>query len=131
MYALIENNVITKYPYSISELKLDNPDTSFPSELSNELLSEWNIYPITISSQPSITYKQNIVEGTPNLINGVWKQVWTVQDKHLNEVNAIQEEGKKQAYREESDPLFFKWQRGEATQQDWLDKVNEIKQLWI
>jgi hypothetical protein len=31
------------------------------------------------------------------------------------------------AYRVESDPLFFKAQRGEATQQEWLDKVAEIK----
>lgn len=31
------------------------------------------------------------------------------------------------AYRQESDPLFFKWQRGEATQQEWLDKIEEIK----
>jgi hypothetical protein len=31
------------------------------------------------------------------------------------------------AYREESDPIFFKWQRGEATEQEWLDKVAEIK----
>jgi hypothetical protein len=30
-------------------------------------------------------------------------------------------------YTSESDPLFFKWQRGEATQQEWLDKVAEIK----
>lgn len=34
------------------------------------------------------------------------------------------------AYREESDPLFFKYQRGEVTQQEWLDKVNEIKQRY-
>jgi len=31
------------------------------------------------------------------------------------------------AYREESDPLFFKAQRGEATMQEWLDKVEEIR----
>ena len=31
------------------------------------------------------------------------------------------------AYQTESDPLFFKYQRGEATEQDWLDKVAEIK----
>jgi hypothetical protein len=31
------------------------------------------------------------------------------------------------AYAAESDPLFFKFQRGEATQQEWLDKVAEIK----
>jgi len=31
------------------------------------------------------------------------------------------------AYVAESDPIFFKWQRGEATEQDWLDKVAEIQ----
>jgi len=31
------------------------------------------------------------------------------------------------AYQAESDPLFFKYQRGEATEQEWLDKVAEIK----
>jgi len=37
------------------------------------------------------------------------------------------EELRKMAYREESDPLFFRAQRGEATEQEWLDKVAEIK----
>lgn len=34
------------------------------------------------------------------------------------------------AYREESDPLFFKSQRGEATREEWLAKVQEIKQRY-
>ena len=33
------------------------------------------------------------------------------------------------AYRAEADPLFFMSQRGEATEQEWLDKVAEIKAL--
>ena len=31
------------------------------------------------------------------------------------------------AYQAEADPLFFKAQRGEAQQSDWLAKVAEIK----
>ena len=31
------------------------------------------------------------------------------------------------AYQQEADPLFFKWQRGEATEQDWLDSVAAIQ----
>lgn len=31
------------------------------------------------------------------------------------------------AYTAEADPVFFKWQRGEATQQDWLDVIADIK----
>jgi hypothetical protein len=31
------------------------------------------------------------------------------------------------AYRNEADPLFFQSQRGEATEQEWLDKIEEIR----
>jgi hypothetical protein len=31
------------------------------------------------------------------------------------------------AYQSESDPLFFKWQRGKGTKQEWLDKMEQIK----
>lgn len=32
-----------------------------------------------------------------------------------------------EAYRDESDPLFFDWQRGEITKETWLARVTEIK----
>jgi hypothetical protein len=50
-----------------------------------------------------------------------------------NEVELIAQHNKEMeakrlsAYRNESDPLMFKWQRGEATQQEWLDAVASIK----
>jgi hypothetical protein len=34
---------------------------------------------------------------------------------------------RKAAYVAEADPLFFKAQRGEATLQEWQDKIAEIK----
>ena len=37
------------------------------------------------------------------------------------------ETNRKAAYVAEADPLFFKTQRGEATEQEWLDKIAEIK----
>jgi hypothetical protein len=37
------------------------------------------------------------------------------------------EHNRSRAYQAESDPLFFKAQRGEATQADWLAKVQEIR----
>ena len=41
-------------------------------------------------------------------------------------LNNIREE-RHTAYIAESDPLFFKAQRGETTMQEWLDKIEEIK----
>lgn len=130
MYIKIKNNTIEQYPYSEGQLKSDNPQVSFPEVIPVDTLAEYGVYKVVKTEKPSATYKQNLAEGTPVNENGVWKQVWNVTDKSIDEINAIQESNKKQAYREESDPLFFKWQRGEATQQEWLDKVNEIKQRW-
>ena len=44
--------------------------------------------------------------------------------------NKIAAENRAAAYKAEADPLFFKAQRGEATQQEWLDKVAEIQQRY-
>jgi len=32
------------------------------------------------------------------------------------------------ALRLQADPIYFKWKRGEATEQEWLDKVQEIRE---
>lgn len=40
--------------------------------------------------------------------------------------NASQKKKRLDSYRNESDPLFFKSQRGEATNEEWLAKIAEI-----
>jgi len=42
-------------------------------------------------------------------------------------INVEQAENRRAAYQAEADPLFFKWQRGESTEQEWLGKIAEIK----
>lgn len=42
-------------------------------------------------------------------------------------VKAEQENARKAAYTAEADPLFFKWQAGEATEEEWLAKRQEIR----
>ena len=50
-------------------------------------------------------------------------------DENVLKQKAIKEakENRKAAYFQEADPLFFKWQRNEATEQDWLDAIAAIK----
>lgn len=43
------------------------------------------------------------------------------------ELLAMAEAQRAAAYREEADPLFFKYQRGSATKEEWLAKIDEIK----
>jgi hypothetical protein len=52
-----------------------------------------------------------------------WNGTEWVKSARENELN---KELRANAYKEESDPLFFQWQRGSKTQQEWLDKIAEI-----
>lgn len=43
------------------------------------------------------------------------------------ELHELIKEQRAAAYAAEADPIFFQYQRGEATEQDWLDKIEEIR----
>jgi hypothetical protein len=43
------------------------------------------------------------------------------------EAHRLVEVARAEAYRETSDPLFFEWQRGDATEADWLAAVEAVK----
>ena len=134
MYIKLNNGQVEKYPYSQEQLRADNPNTSFPTTMPDSLLAEWNVYPVQQVEKPQTDHTKNVAEGTPAQQDGQWVQVWEVTDatqeeidQRITEKNAQAESNRAKAYRNESDPLFFKWQRGEATGQEWLDKVAEIK----
>ena len=79
MYTRIINNKPV-WPYTLYQLKLDEPGTSFPTELSPELLVEFNVYPVVIDSKPEITYQQDANRLDPVLENGIWVQHWEIVD---------------------------------------------------
>jgi len=63
-------------------------------------------------------------------------QTKPTQDEVTAEISRLQllkpakvaSENRRAAYISESDPLFFKWQAGEATQEKWAAKRQEIKE---
>ena len=58
---------------------------------------------------------------------------WTVVDPEPEPEPPTKEEqqaNRQDAYAAEADPIFFKYQRGEATEQEWLDKIEEIRERY-
>jgi hypothetical protein len=49
------------------------------------------------------------------------------KDEEIRQQQESNKQARSQAYREESDPLFFKAERGETTREEWLAKVEEIR----
>ena len=54
-------------------------------------------------------------------LEALWPQV------QYERAYAQVEQARAQAYRETSDPLFFEWQRGDATEAEWLAAVQAVK----
>jgi hypothetical protein len=117
--------------YSIGQLRRDNPQVSFPQDIPVDTLAEYSVYPVT-PSVPPVHELNEVAEdaGFLQLADDTWTQAWRIRpmnEQELEEFAQQADENRHYAYQMEADPLFFKSQRGEATHQEWLDKVAEIK----
>jgi len=73
--------------YNIRQLKRDHPNVSFPAVISDEILAEYDTYPVTpVARPPSTNDTKSIQEGVPELISGSWNQVWVVTPKTPAEI---------------------------------------------
>jgi hypothetical protein len=78
MYIKLKNGLIDKYPYSVNELRQDNNNTSFPLNIPEERLSEWNVFLVSPTVQPDNVEGKELVEDTPVFDGEKWVQVWNL-----------------------------------------------------
>ena len=90
MYLRIKDGVIT-YPYSVQQLKVDEYNTSFPKDLTTQILEEWGVYEVSRTPKPN-DYTKTITEGTPQLVDGSYVQIWDELDATQSEINATIED---------------------------------------
>jgi hypothetical protein len=122
MYLRIIDETIN-YPYTIKELREAYPNVSLPAELSEEALSDWDVYSVTSTQMPN-DYTKNITEGTPVLTDGVYYQNWIIVNATESEIN----------YRLENQWEEIRLIRNELLKEsDWTqlsDVSQTIKDLW-
>lgn len=88
-YLLTSNNAISKFPYSLEELRSDNPQTSFPLEMSSDELAEWGVFAVEEQAPPTFNEQTESIERQPPaLISGVWVQGWVVVAASAEEIES-------------------------------------------
>jgi hypothetical protein len=81
MYAKIVDGQVNKYPYSILELRKDNPQVSYPENPNEEVLNSLGIFSIVPENPP--TYKQatqRCDRVLPTFQNGRWVETWQISE---------------------------------------------------
>jgi len=67
----------TAVPYSLSKLRSENPQTSFPEQIPDATLASYDVYPVVTGAMP----ETDIVKAGPiELIDGQWTQTYTGRD---------------------------------------------------
>jgi hypothetical protein len=97
-YLRIKPDSSIEYPYNLAKLRYDFSSVSFPKEKSLDLLAEYGVYPVTAAATPEATLTQDVVEQTPQLIEGVWTQVWTLVDVSPEEAARRQQDAADEAH---------------------------------
>jgi hypothetical protein len=80
MLALIKNGAIARYPYTVTDLRRDNPGTSFPAFPDADTLAAWNVVPVLVDPQPDMPSQQRFERAAPILRDGAWVQGWSIID---------------------------------------------------
>jgi len=88
MFVKTTNGQIDQYPYSIGQLRRDNPQTSFPKKVPDDLLAFFGAYPVAHQDRPIIGERtQKATQATaPTLGNGGWVLHWAVTSKTPEEI---------------------------------------------
>lgn len=80
MYLKVSGSTIT-YPYSVYDLKTENPNTSFPTTIPDSLLEEFGVYKVELKdSGYDNDDTKNVVEVTPTLSGSVYVQTYQITD---------------------------------------------------
>ena len=93
MYVKIVDNAVEVFPYSTKQLVKDNPNVSFPSSISDELLESYGVYPVVTSDPPTYNERTQHVtnSASPVLQNGVWTLTSDVVQKSDESIASFDE----------------------------------------
>jgi len=67
------NGEIDRYPYAIGQLRKDNPNISFPTNISENILNLYDCYTVEDTPKP---LGDVVIEIAPVYVNGVWSRQW-------------------------------------------------------
>ena len=91
MYLKVSGSTIT-YPYSVQNLKNENPNISFPTIISDSLLESFNIYQVEMkNSGYDNDDTKDVTEVTPTLSGSIYIQTYTISDSDTETINKRRE----------------------------------------
>jgi len=82
-YVKTQGESVIKFPYTIGDLRKDNPSTSFPRRISDDVLASYGVYEVQVDASPVVDEKnyKAVRSETPVNVNGEWRLQWSSVEK--------------------------------------------------
>ena len=86
-YVKTQDGQIQNFPYTIGDLRRDNPNTSFPRIVPEAILNSYGVYEVVVDDAPEVDSKnyKAVRSLEPTLVNGSWALQWSVIEKTTDE----------------------------------------------
>lgn len=83
MYAKVVDNVVETFPYTINQMKAENPGVSFRKELTAAIMSQFNMVRVWVDDIPNVDPSKfdRVRSETPEYDGEKWVLRWTVTPK--------------------------------------------------
>jgi hypothetical protein len=90
MYVKITNGAVDQYPYTVGNLRRDNPNTSFPKNVPEATMAAYGMYPVGYQAAPDYNPLTQRLETSyqPSLVDGAWTLTKTVVDLTAEQIQA-------------------------------------------
>jgi len=80
MHVKLTNGQPSQFPYTVGQLRRDNPQTSFPKQVPDAVLAAYDVYPVQQVAAPVVDSKTHRVIQSVAQVEGGWRQTWTTQE---------------------------------------------------
>lgn len=72
---LNEDGTLDRYPYTLTDLRRENPGTSFPEVITDDLAASFGVVPVVPADEPAYDYTVDLTR-TAQKKSGQWVEVW-------------------------------------------------------
>jgi hypothetical protein len=113
-YVKTDGEIVVQFPFTVGQLKAENPYVGFPRELPADVLAQYNVFAVSFEAAPVIddrTQSRNPSAEPTRAVDGSWALGWVVTDKSPEEI-AFYDDAKSKSIRLQRNRLL--------SETDWI-----------
>lgn len=89
MFVKITNGQVNQFPYTVGDLRKDNPNVSFPRNVDDETMQRFGVYRVVEVAAPDYNPRTHrLVTQQPTLVDGKWTVTRAVVAKDQSQIDA-------------------------------------------